>query len=75
MNLLPFISLLSFWAGLEVLACEPNIENHPTIKLYSLDQLLLGADLLVFLVSHTPFKGLDLNNYEVFDLCGVTEYE
>jgi UDP-N-acetyl-D-mannosaminuronic acid dehydrogenase len=60
-------------AGLDVLACEPNLIDHPTIKLHSLEQLLAEADLLVFLVAHTTFKGLDLAGRAVFDLCGVTE--
>ena len=60
-------------AGLDVLACEPNLSDHPTIKLHRLEQLLAEADLLVFLVAHTPFKGLVLTGREVFDLCGVTE--
>jgi len=60
-------------AGLDVLACEPNLSDHPTIKLDSLEQVLEEADLLVFLVAHTPFKGLDLVGRVVFDLCGVTE--
>ena len=59
-------------AGLDVLACEPNLSNHPTIKLYPLEQVLSTADLLVFLVAHSPFKGLDLSGRVVFDLCGVT---
>ncbi|WP_341880147.1 UDP-N-acetyl-D-mannosamine dehydrogenase [Synechococcus sp. UW140] len=62
-------------AGLDVLACEPNLSDHPTIKLHSLEQLLAEADLLVFLVAHTPFKGLDLAGRAVFDLCGVTEHD
>jgi UDP-N-acetyl-D-mannosaminuronic acid dehydrogenase len=61
-------------AGLEVLACEPNLHEHPTIKLHSLEQMLNEADLLVFLVAHTPFRGLDLDGRAVFDLCGVTEH-
>ena len=60
-------------AGLDVLACEPNLHDHPTIKLHSLEQVLTGADLLVFLVAHSPFKGLDLTGRAVIDLCGVTE--
>ena len=47
-------------AGLDVLACEPNLSDHPTIKLHALEQVLAEADLLVFLVAHSPFKGLDL---------------
>ena len=60
-------------AGLNVLACEPNLSDHPTIKLHALEHVLAEADLLVFLVAHSPFKGLDLSGRAVFDLCGVTE--
>jgi len=60
-------------AGHQVLACEPNLQHHPTIKLHSLEQVLADADLLVFLVGHTPFRNLDLTGRNVFDLCGVTE--
>ena len=60
-------------AGLDVLACEPNLSDHPTIKLDSLEQVLKEADLLVFLVAHRPFKGLNLTGRQFFDLCGVTE--
>ena len=62
-------------AGLSVLACEPNLSDHPTIKLHLLEQVLADADLLVFLVAHSPFKGLDLVGRAVFDLCGVTEHD
>ena len=62
-------------AGLDVLACEPNLSDHPTIKLHALEDVLAGADLLVFLVAHSPFKGLDLTGRAVFDLCGVTEQD
>jgi UDP-N-acetyl-D-mannosaminuronic acid dehydrogenase len=61
-------------AGLDVLACEPNLHDHPTIKLHSLEQVLAEADLLVFLVAHTPFRSLDLTGRTVFDLCGATEH-
>ena len=57
-------------AGLDVFACEPNLD-HPTIKLYALERVLAEADLLVFLVAHSPFKGLDLAGRAVVDLCGV----
>ena len=59
-------------AGLDVLACEPNLSDHPTFKLHSLEHVSAEADLLVFLVAHTPFKGLNLSGRAVFDLCGVT---
>lgn len=60
-------------SGFDIYACEPNLVNHPTVKLYPLDYVLAHADLLVFLVAHTPFKGLDLTGRSVFDLVGVTE--
>jgi UDP-N-acetyl-D-mannosaminuronic acid dehydrogenase len=60
-------------AGLEVLACEPNLCDHPTIRLHDLASVLAEADLLVFLVAHTPFRQLELSGRVVFDLCGVTE--
>ena len=60
-------------AGLDVLACEPNLSDHSTIKLHALEHVLAESDLLVFLVAHSPFKGLDLSGCEVFDLCGVTD--
>ncbi|MDA7676997.1 UDP-N-acetyl-D-mannosamine dehydrogenase [bacterium] len=59
--------------GLDVLACEPNLHDHPIIQLHSMEEVLEGADLLVILVAHTPFKSLDLNGRDVFDLCGVTD--
>ena len=60
-------------AGLNVLACEPNLSDHPTIKLHALQKVLAEADLLLFLVAHSAFKGLDISGRAVFDLCGVTE--
>ena len=61
-------------AGLDVLVCEPNLTQHPTIKLYPLKQVLNASDLLVFLVAHSSFKGLNLSGRISFDLCGVTEH-
>ena len=59
-------------AGHEVLACEPNLSEHPTIRLYSLEYVLAEADLLLFLVAHSSFRGLALDDRVVYDLCGVT---
>jgi UDP-N-acetyl-D-mannosaminuronic acid dehydrogenase len=56
----------------DVLVCEPNLDHHSTIKISSLQQIMLEADVLVFLVAHTQFKGLNLSGYYVFDFCGVT---
>ena len=43
-------------AGLDVIACEPNLSDHPTIRLHELEQVLSKADLLVFLVAHIPLR-------------------
>ncbi len=59
--------------GLDVLVCEPNLSDHPTIRLHSLQYVLSHADFFVFLVAHTPFKNLPLSGRSVFDACGVTE--
>ena len=59
--------------GLDVLACEPNLSDHPTIKLYGLNHVLAEADLLLFLVAHRSFKNLNLSGHFVFDICGVTD--
>ena len=58
--------------GLNILVCEPNLHDHPSIKLHTIEQVLAEADLLVFLVAHKPFLGLDLTGRTVFDLCGAT---
>ena len=55
-------------AGFDVLACEPNLSSHPTINLYSLEHVLSESDLLVCLVAHRTFKGLDLSGRYVLDL-------
>lgn len=58
--------------GLDLLICEPILHDHPTLRLHPLDQVLREADLLVFLVAHTPFRGLPLEHHHVLDFCGVT---
>ncbi len=60
-------------AGLDIMACEPNLREHPTLRLRTLDQVLEAADLLVFLVNHSAFHGLDLAGREVLDICGACE--
>lgn len=68
-----FIATELIAAGMEVLACEPNLYDHPTIKLNTLEHSLANADLLLFLVAHSLFRDLDLTGRYIIDLCGVTE--
>lgn len=59
--------------GLDVIACEPNISHHSAIKLCTLEQAILSADLIVLLVAHTQFKDLTLADRVVLDYCGVLD--
>ena len=42
--------------GCNVIAVEPNLLSHDEIELRSTSDALDLADLIVFLVAHTPFK-------------------
>jgi len=55
--------------GHNIRAVEPNIHAHSTIPLISLEEAQ-GADLQVFLVSHSVFKNI-LPKSEWMDFCGV----
>ncbi|MEQ8242504.1 UDP-N-acetyl-D-mannosamine dehydrogenase [Fulvivirga sp.] len=53
--------------GLNIMSVEPNIREHATIKLYSLDSALSSADIVVFLVAHNQFKDIQIQaNHLVF---------
>lgn len=53
---------------------EPNIEEHPIYKLANTEDAVESADIVVFLVAHSAFKGVKLNaNQVVLDFCGVTQ--
>ncbi|MEQ8925279.1 MAG: UDP-N-acetyl-D-mannosamine dehydrogenase [Fulvivirga sp.] len=53
--------------GFNIKAVEPNIHEHGTIKLYSLESALASADIVVFLVAHNQFKDIQIMaNHLVF---------
>ncbi|WP_044401323.1 UDP-N-acetyl-D-mannosamine dehydrogenase [Lacinutrix sp. Hel_I_90] len=56
---------------LSILAVEPNIESHKTLEIFSIDQALNDADIIVYLVAHDQFKTLKSNKL-VLDFCNVT---
>ena len=59
-------------AGAEVLFVEPNIENHPNLKLTDYLEAYKKADIVAFLVAHNEFKTLSLDKEKVnLDFCGV----
>ena len=58
----------------EIIACEPNIESHKEIDLFSLEDAIKKADILLLLVDHKPFKKLssaDLKEKIIIDTRGV----
>ena len=58
-----------------VIACEPNINSELTgIKLHELEYAIQNADIILLLVDHEEFKGLDmerLKNKTVIDTRGI----
>lgn len=58
--------------GLNVIAVEPNINTHPTLKITSLHETLEKADLFVFLVKHKVFRQISIPQEKaVLDYCGI----
>ncbi len=56
----------------EYFIVEPNIESHKIFKLTDYKTAAEKADIVVFLVAHQEFKGLDLSeDIVVLDFCGV----
>ncbi len=58
-------------AGFEVLACEPNLTRHETLRLWPLQEAIQNADLVVLLVAHRAFRRVDFNGRRVLDFCGA----
>ncbi|MFC5461622.1 UDP-N-acetyl-D-mannosamine dehydrogenase [Massilia niabensis] len=62
--------------GYEIIAVEPNIEEHTSFKLVELSDALRTADVVVVLVKHRQFLDLQvkrkLAELTVLDFCGVT---
>jgi len=56
----------------DVVAVEPHIEEHGSLKLVPLEDALSRADILVGLVSHTAFKNADFKGKILFDFCGLS---
>jgi len=55
----------------EVLAVEPNIQSLKKLKLVSVSEALEKVDIVVLLVNHKAFQGINLSNKIVLDYCGV----
>lgn len=55
--------------GLDILAVEPNIENHKEFEIVEYKEAIKMADIVTFLVAHKEFKKLDIKTN--LDFCGV----
>ncbi|MBG42483.1 MAG: UDP-N-acetyl-D-mannosamine dehydrogenase [Aequorivita sp.] len=58
--------------GFKVLFVEPNLKAHGKFNLTSITEAKITCDIMVFLVAHKEFKGLNTNpNIHILDFCGV----
>ncbi len=58
----------------EYFVVEPNIREHSVFKLTDYQEAVKKADIVVFLVAHKEFMGLELSNEtKVLDFCGISK--
>lgn len=56
----------------DIMVVEPNVENHNVYKITDYKEAFDKADIVVYLVAHTPFKSLPKDcNKIILDFCGV----
>jgi UDP-N-acetyl-D-mannosaminuronic acid dehydrogenase len=57
-----------------ILIVEPNVEEHNVYKLTPYQEAFDKADIVVYLVGHTPFKALPKDTDKIIlDFCGVNK--
>ena len=59
-------------SGMDVLFVEPNIQTHPGFEITLQETALNRADLVIFLVRHKPFVGMETEK-PILDFCGVEQ--
>ena len=52
--------------------CEPNIRNHETLEIFSLEEVLKESDFVVILVAHKIFKEINFDSEKILDFCGIS---
>tara|TARA_B100001769_G_scaffold275176_1_gene276076 strand:- start:2638 stop:3843 length:1206 start_codon:yes stop_codon:yes gene_type:complete len=52
---------------------EPNLSHHQDFELSEPHVCVQNSDIIVFLVSHSDFKNLEINNKLVIDFCGINK--
>jgi UDP-N-acetyl-D-mannosaminuronic acid dehydrogenase len=58
----------------QLLICEPNLKSHKELPLSTLQEVLEGADIILLLVDHKPFRKItasDLKEKVVIDTRGI----
>lgn len=56
----------------EIMIVEPNVKEHNVYKLTDCEVAFDRADIVAFLVAHTPFKSLSKDSGKVIlDFCGI----
>jgi UDP-N-acetyl-D-mannosaminuronic acid dehydrogenase len=58
----------------QLMVCEPNLREHPTLQLHKLDDVIKEADIILVLVDHKPFKKLTATSLQekvVIDTRGI----
>jgi UDP-N-acetyl-D-mannosaminuronic acid dehydrogenase len=59
--------------GIDILAVEPNIQKYKDFEIIDYRQAIIDADIVVFLVGHKEFKGIDQKTIKdkcVIDMTG-----
>ena len=57
-----------------ILIAEPNVSDHNVYKLSQYQDAYEKADIVVYLVAHTPFKTLPkATNKIILDFCGINK--
>lgn len=60
--------------GFNVQFVEPNLKSHSKFSLTSIEEAKETCDIMVFLVAHKEFKGMEVPpQVRVMDFCGVRE--
>ena len=58
----------------DIMVVEPNVETHNVYKLTKYNEAFERADIIVYLVAHTPFKNLPKDsNKIILDFCGIVK--
>lgn len=57
----------------DVICCDPNVSFVDNIKITSIKDLIKKSDILVFLVAHKEFKGLNIQNQTILDFCNALD--